>query len=98
MPNAPKPLHIGPAATAEGRRQNSHRRGYTRQWHNYTIRYLAIHVHCVHCEKEGRDTKATEVDHIIPFRGDTTSPLYWGEWNHQALCHECHSKKTKAGL
>ena len=44
--------------------------------------------------KEGRYTKATDVDHIVPHRGDRD--LFWDRNNWQALCHSCHSKKTAA--
>ena len=96
MPSAPKPLHIGPAATSETRRENSHRRGYDRQWNKISKRYLAAHPFCVHCAKAGRETLATEVDHIIPFRGNRDLKLDPENW--QALCKVCHSKKTQAGL
>ena len=69
MPTAPKPLHIGPSATSETRRENSHRRGYDRQWNKISKRYLAASVLCALCEG-GAETLATEVDHIIPFRGN----------------------------
>lgn len=96
MPIAPKPLHIGPAATAEQRRQNSHQRGYTRQWSNASKRFLAANPWCVHCEARGEMTPATDTDHKIPHRGNLQ--LLWDPNNWQALCKSCHSIKTKAGL
>ena len=38
-------------------------------------------------------SKATDVDHVIPFRGDMS--LFWDESNWQALCHRHHSMKTR---
>lgn len=35
---------------------------------------------------------ATEVDHIIPHRGD--QQLFWDTNNWQGLCKPCHSRKT----
>jgi 5-methylcytosine-specific restriction protein A len=35
---------------------------------------------------------ATEVDHIIPHKGDMK--LFWDSDNWQGLCKSCHSKKT----
>lgn len=96
MPTAPKPLRIGPAATAEGRRQNSHQRGYTREWYRKTQAYRNEHPCCEQCEKEGVVTAATVIDHKIPHRGNQS--LFWNEDNWQALCVSCHSKKTAAGL
>ena len=43
--------------------------------------------------KAGRYVRATDVDHIVPHRGDPA--LFWDEENWQALCHSCHSKKTR---
>ena len=37
---------------------------------------------------------ATDVDHIVPHRGDMS--LFWDVNNWQALCHECHARKTYA--
>jgi 5-methylcytosine-specific restriction protein A len=46
--------------------------------------------------KEGSVKAATDVDHVIPHRGNER--LFWDEGNWQALCHECHSAKTARGL
>jgi len=49
------------------------------------------------CADEGVITLATQVDHVVPHRGDPT--LMWDEiGNWQALCRECHHRKTRAGL
>ncbi|WP_343073149.1 HNH endonuclease signature motif containing protein [Salicibibacter cibarius] len=48
---------------------------------------------CVHCEEDGLLTPATEVDHIVPHKGD--KELFWdSENNWQSLCKSCHSIKT----
>ena len=81
-----KPLHpeeVRPAAD----------RGYGRAWQKARKRYLAANPLCVECMKEGRYTRATDVDHIVPHRGD--SKLFWDEGNWQALCHKHHSIKTR---
>lgn len=96
MPNSPPPFRIGKAATSEGRRENSHQRGYTRQWNNYSKRFLTVNPWCVECEKQGHMTPSTQTDHKIPHRGN--QQLFWDPNNHQALCASCHSKKTQAGL
>ena len=69
-------------------------RGYNRQWQKARKKYLEAHPLCVECMKEGRYVKATDVDHIIPHRGDRT--LFWDQGNWQALCHRHHSMKTRA--
>ena len=37
---------------------------YTYQWRKVSKEFLKQHPLCVHCEREGRLTSATEVDHI----------------------------------
>lgn len=52
--------------------------------------FMAKHPFCEIC---GRP--ATDLDHIVPHRGNLK--LFWDQKNWQALCHSCHSKKTKRG-
>ena len=68
-------------------------RGYDSRWRKARKRFLAAHPLCVECMKEGRYVKATDVDHVIPFRGDMG--LFWDESNWQPLCHRHHSMKTR---
>ena len=56
-------------------------------------RYLEAHPFCVECMKEGKYIKATDVDHIVPHRGD--QKLFWDQSNWQPLCHKHHSIKTR---
>jgi|GEM_PF-1400442 len=42
---------------------------YTFQWRKTSKEFLMKHPLCVHCEREGRFTPATEVDHIRPHGG-----------------------------
>ncbi|WP_461206086.1 HNH endonuclease signature motif containing protein [Clostridium sp. DL1XJH146] len=65
---------------------------YNSRWRRARKVYLKEHPLCVQCEKEGRLTPATEVDHRIPHRGNMK--LFWNKNNWQALCKSCHSKKT----
>lgn len=55
---------------------------------------LRRHPFCVDCGNRGRVRPSTEVDHVIPHRGDPR--LFWDEDNLQGLCHECHGAKTVA--
>ena len=52
------------------------------------------HPLCVECLRQSpqRFTPATEIDHIIPHRGNDR--LFWDQSNWQALCKRCHSAKT----
>ena len=67
-------------------------RGYGAAWRKARRQYLEAHPLCVECMKEGRYVKATDVDHIVPHRGD--QKLFWDRSNWQALCHRHHSMKT----
>lgn len=68
-------------------RPTSAQRGYDYKWQKTSKLYLKLHPICVKC-----GAPATEVDHIIPHKGDPK--LMWDVNNYQALCHTCHSKKT----
>ena len=48
---------------------------------------------CRECSKRGLRVRATDVDHVIPHRGNLDLFLR-GEL--QSLCHGCHSRKTMA--
>lgn len=74
-------------------RPNSTSRGYDSRWRNYRKRFLREHPLCVMCQKEGKVTPATEVDHIKRVTGPD-DPLFWEPSNHQALDGRCHRAKT----
>lgn len=74
-------------------RPTSSQRGYGYKWQKAREGYLAKHPFCSECEKQGLKVLATDVDHIIPHKGDKA--LFWDSSNWQALCHECHSRKTQ---
>ena len=80
-----KPLHLEEIRSATSR-------GYGSKWQKARKQFLAANPLCVECLKEGRYTKATDVDHIVPHRGD--QKLFWDRGNWQALCHRHHSIKT----
>lgn len=81
---------VNPDSWRQGK--NSTQRGYGYKWQQARAGYLARHPLCVHCQKAGRVEEATEVDHVIPHRGDMA--LFWDSSNWQALCKPCHSAKT----
>ena len=47
---------------------------------------------CRHCALKGLRVRATDVDHVIPHRGNWA--LFVDADNLQSLCHSCHSRKT----
>lgn len=63
------------------------------RWQRRRDDQLAKEPFCRECARRGLRVKATEVDHIIPHRGDL-GLFCNGEL--QSLCHKCHSRKTVA--
>ena len=107
MPNAPPALCPRCRGTKPGTckcakrndtRESAAKRGYNWAWsgpQGAAKRHLAANPLCVECSKEGRTVAATEVDHIVPHRGD--KELFWNPDNWQSLCKSHHSQKTKRG-
>jgi 5-methylcytosine-specific restriction enzyme A len=50
---------------------------------------------CVTCQQRGILEPATDVDHIVPHRGDPDR--FWDRENLQGLCRGCHAAKTGRG-
>ncbi|MCB1666611.1 MAG: HNH endonuclease [Pseudomonadales bacterium] len=74
--------------------KTSAQRGYGYKWQKARERFLAYDPWCRMCWDEGKRTRATVVDHIIPHRGDQT--LFWNQGNWQPLCAKHHgSDKQK---
>ena len=69
--------------------KTSTERGYGYRWQQARARFLKAHPLCTYCQREGRVTLATVVDHIEPHRGNER--LFWDEGNWNALCASCHS-------
>ena len=59
-------------------------------WMKTRERWLRAHPLCVECERQGRASAATQLDHIIPL-GDGGAD---DESNYQSLCEPCHKSKT----
>ena len=67
-----------------GDRVGAFERGYSHRWQMARKQFLASHPLCVECQRAGKLTPATVVDHIQPHRGDQA--LFWDENNWQPLC------------
>jgi len=67
-------------------------RGYDSKWAKARKTFLNHHPLCIECDRKGRITPATVVDHITPHRGD--QKLFWDTDNWQPLCASCHGSKT----
>lgn len=86
--------HLTRAVTRQHdeRRESSAQRGYSYKWQQARKGFLAKHPLCAECERQGRITAATDLDHITPHKGDKDA--FWTRSNWQSLCHPCHSRKT----
>ncbi len=75
----------------EKQKGNRHQRGYGSSWDNLRKLILKRDAHlCQACKKQGKFTRATHVDHIIPkSKGGTDSMR-----NLQSLCEYHHNQKT----
>ncbi|WP_250636649.1 HNH endonuclease [Desulfotruncus alcoholivorax] len=61
------------------------------QWQRLRKQKLAINLLCEHCEREGKVTPATVVDHIVPIKeGGAALDIN----NLQSLRRSCHDSKT----
>lgn len=67
-------------------------RGYGYDWIQFRKMILAREPYCRQCMREGRPEKATDVDHIIPHKGNASLRL--NPENCQPLCKACHGKKS----
>lgn len=94
-PKTHRPTTAVQKCKAHQARPTAAKRGYGAKWQKTRVAYLASHPLCVECEKAGRLTAATDVDHIKPHRGDMG--LFWDRSNWQSLCGLCHKRKTGRG-
>lgn len=62
------------------------------KWVKASRRWLQLNPLCVDCGELGVVEVATDVDHIVPHKGDLGR--FWDRKNWQSLCHRCHSRKT----
>lgn len=87
------PKH-SPRAINEATRPSAAKRGYGRRWQKVRELYFKRNPFCadIYGDHGKRLEVATELDHIVPHRGDMEK--FWDPGNLQGLCKECHSKKT----
>jgi len=70
-------------------------RGYSTKWRAARLVFLRGYPLCKAHLERGEIVVATEVDHVVPHRGDPR--LFWDRTNWQSLCKSCHSAKTGRG-
>jgi len=100
-PGCPTLVPHGRCATHSRQQEQARPNPEARLWY-HTARWKRLKAQkkrdnplCVDCQKHGYITEWTDLDHIIPHRGDPM--LFWDTGNVEGRCHSCHSKKTKAG-
>jgi len=64
----------------------------TSRWRRQREQYLIEHPFCEECKRNGVLTASAIVDHIKAHKGN--EELFWKKSNWQALCKECHDRKT----
>ena len=94
MPMRPKALIVR-ATPKQEQRGTFRERGYTTAWTKLSVAFRKANPLCAECERQGRITAATCVDHIVPHRGD--AQLVFDRDNLQSLCARCHGRKTRGG-
>jgi 5-methylcytosine-specific restriction protein A len=62
------------------------------KWRKLRLLFLREYPLCEQCKRKGVIKAAEVVDHVTPHKGDER--LFWDESNWQALCKECHDRKT----
>lgn len=77
---------------ADAGRGTAAQRGYGSWWQRARAIFLKEHPLCAECERQGRLTRATVVDHKIPHKGNPR--LLRDKKNWQSLCGPCHNRKT----
>jgi len=75
-------------------RPSSSQRGYDWRWRRASRAFLRAHPLCVMCERAGRVTAATVVDHIVRHRQDPL--LFWDRCNWQPLCKVHHDSAKQS--
>ena len=67
---------------------------YSRRWRMLRAEQLIAEPFCRECGRRGIRTRAEDIDHIKPHKGNKR--LFFDPSNLQSLCHSCHSRKTIA--
>lgn len=97
MPIAPEPRKR-PWIPAPTKEQANHQGRTVRtkeydspRWRKVRKLHLQANPLCVECQKEGRVTEATVLDHI---KRVNDGGSFWDSSNHQGLCTSHHNKKS----
>jgi len=101
MPTRPKTFrnkqHVEVRVQQERERVRGKNEIYNYAWRKLRNRFIHENPLCVECLKVGITEAATDIDHIIPLTG-VNDPTRLDPSALQALCHVCHSKKTRGEM
>lgn len=89
----PRPREFRDRRFRANGRSKEYKHLYDAWWRRERATFLKLHPLCAMCQRRGDTAAATEVDHIIPHRGDVT--LFRDPNNWQGLCKPDHDS-TKA--
>ena len=64
----------------------------TYRYQKFRNRFMRRNRLCAECDRQGRVTVSEEMDHIVPVH--EAPDRVWDIDNLQALCRECHERKT----
>ena len=88
-----KILSTNPDSWRNGK-ESSTSRGYGYKWQKAREGHLRNSPLCVMCQRDGRVTAATVVDHAVPHRGNME--VFWDRENWQSLCKFHHDTEAQA--
>jgi len=80
--------HKDKGRRAGGRSNQYHHLYNSHRWRCERATFLKLNPLCAMCKRRGEVSVATEVDHIIPHRGDLE--VFWDTGNWQGLCKPDH--------
>jgi 5-methylcytosine-specific restriction protein A len=63
------------------------------RWKRLRLDVIREQPFCVECITRGLRVLTSDVDHIVPHRGEPQ--LFWSRTNLQGLCRPCHTRKTR---
>jgi 5-methylcytosine-specific restriction protein A len=90
--NTHQQLHIEKRKEYDKHRPTYHDWYSNKRWRMLRIHWLKCNPICVMCNKIGRITPATIVDHVRPHKGSID--MFYDVSNLQSLCKQCHDSKT----
>ena len=100
IPEGKRPPWMGEKPKTQQKRRPTHKFYHSKGWRTVRKRKLSMNPLCEECDRHGRTTEATMVDHIKPVNPDNPWDTENGKWGHplkdenlQSMCDHCHAVK-----